>query len=63
MIFQQPFIMKSWLLQQQQLWSYSLADSDYAPLVCHPPCNSPNALMQPQAQLEDCAPQDSEGWK
>ena len=42
MIFQQPFIMKSWLLQQQQLWSYSLAGSDYAPLVCHPPCNSPN---------------------
>ena len=36
MIFQQPFIMKSWLLQQQQLWSYSLAGSDYAPLVCHP---------------------------
>jgi len=57
MIFQQPFIMKSWLLQQQQLWSYSLADSDYAPLVCHPPCNLPNAT---QAQLEDCAPQDLE---
>ena len=43
MIFQQPFIMKSWLLQQQQLWSFSLAGSDYAPLVCHPPCNLPNA--------------------
>ena len=43
MIFQQPFIMKSWLLQQQQLWSFSLAGSDYVPLVCHPPCNSPKA--------------------
>ena len=57
MIFQQPCIMKNWLLQQQQLWSFSLASSDYAPLVCHPLAT---CRMQLQAQLEDCAPQDSE---
>jgi hypothetical protein len=60
MIFQQPFIMKSWLLQQQQLWSYSLACSDYASLVCHPLATR---RMQPQAQLKDCAPHDSEELK
>ena len=60
MIFQQPCIMKSWLLQQQQLWSFSLAGSDYAPLVCHPLAT---CRMQPQTQLKDCAPQDSEELK
>ena len=60
MIFQQPCIMKSWLLKQQQLWPFSLAGADYAPLLCHPLAT---CRMQPQAQLKDCAPQDSEGLK
>ena len=63
MIFQEPVlsVWKNWLLQQQQLWSFSVADSACATLVLPPPFATRRTQPQTQPEeIEDCAPEDPE---